>query len=55
MPSLSAFQYESAQAVLDAIESQFRISEEKLIEITKGFLEEFEEGLSHYGKDMAMM
>ena len=55
MPSLPVHQYSDAQSVLDAIERQFTITDENLIEITKGFIDEFELGLNNYGKDMAMM
>lgn len=55
MPSISVQQYNDAQSVFDLIESQLTISDEAAVEITKGFLHEFEQGLSSYGKDMAMM
>lgn len=55
MPSISVQQYNDAQSVFDLIESQLTISDEAAVEITKGFLHEFEQGLSSYGKDMAMI
>ncbi|KAF6762898.1 hexokinase [Ephemerocybe angulata] len=55
MPSISALQFADAQSVLDNIERQFTISDDTLVEIAKGFLVEFEEGLNNYGKDMAMI
>ncbi|KAJ3506221.1 hypothetical protein NLJ89_g6991 [Agrocybe chaxingu] len=55
MPSLSTFQYESAQAVFDLLERQFSLTDDFLIELTKAFLEEFKVGLSSYNHAMAMI
>jgi hexokinase len=38
-----------------AFEPYFLLSDQKLRDIVKRFRIEFEEGLEHYGKDMAMV
>jgi hexokinase len=44
-----------AQRIFDEIESQFRLSTECLVELTKAFLDEVRAGLAEYGHPMAMM
>ena len=46
---------DATRSQLDAVEKQFDISDDRLLAITKRFLDEVTEGLSHYGKPMAMM
>lgn len=55
MASTSIYQHDDGQDVLDLIDRQFAFTPEKLVTITKGFLEEMERGLNEYGKPMAMM
>ena len=40
---------------LDHIEQQFSLTDEKLIDITRQFVEDFALGLSKYNEAMAMM
>ena len=40
---------------LQAIERQFTITDQKLLDITSQFLDDFNAGLSQYNKPMAMM
>ena len=42
-------------ATLQAIERQFTITDQKLLDITRQFLDDFNLGLSQYNKPMAMM
>ncbi|TFK29323.1 hexokinase [Coprinopsis marcescibilis] len=55
MATTSIYQYDDAQSVIDLIDRQFTLGPEKLISITKGFLEEMELGLANYGKPLAMI
>ncbi|KAK7696561.1 hypothetical protein QCA50_001219 [Cerrena zonata] len=53
--ALSGSTDESARQILDAIESQFQLSNEALIEIVEKFLEDFTLGLGEYNHPMAMI
>ncbi|KAI0685988.1 hexokinase [Cytidiella melzeri] len=46
---------DASRDVFDSIESQFRLSEDKLHEIVEQFLEDFRLGLSEYNHPMAMI
>lgn len=45
----------SLPAEAQALEKYFVLDEHKLNEIVKGFRQEFEDGLKHFGKDVAMI
>ncbi|CAL1702032.1 unnamed protein product [Somion occarium] len=46
---------DSARQILDAIESQFQLSDDALVRITDQFLKDFRLGLSEYNHPMAMI
>ena len=46
---------DATRSYLNGIQKQFTLSDEKLIAITKRFLEDFALGFAEYGKPMAMM
>lgn len=46
---------QSAQQILDDIESQFQLDDDRLRAITSQFLKEVETGLGEYNHPMAMM
>ncbi|KAL5527545.1 hypothetical protein ACEPAG_6346 [Sanghuangporus baumii] len=45
----------ASRSYLDGIQKQFILSDEKLLAITQRFLDDFDAGLSEYGKSMAMI
>ncbi|KAL5508092.1 hypothetical protein ACEPAH_5710 [Sanghuangporus vaninii] len=45
----------SSRSYLDSIQKQFILSDERLLAITQRFLDDFDAGLSEYGKSMAMI
>ena len=46
---------ENAQKIFDEIDNQFRLSTETLVELTKAFAAETQDGLENYGRAMAIM
>ncbi|KAL5530258.1 hypothetical protein ACEPAF_6515 [Sanghuangporus sanghuang] len=46
---------DASRSYLDGIQKQFILSDEKLLAITQRFLDDFDAGLSEYGKSMAMI
>lgn len=55
MVHTSALYSQSQHDVSDTIRAQFTLSEDTLLNITKTFLREADEGLASYGHAMAMM
>ncbi|KAG2013453.1 hexokinase [Coprinopsis cinerea AmutBmut pab1-1] len=55
MSPISAHHADDAQHVLDLIDRQFTVTSDQLVAITRGFLDEMEQGLGAYGKPMAMI
>ncbi len=54
MASTAAYSYRSAQEVYEYIDTAFQLSNEQLVELTKAFRQEFEQGLEKYNQAMVM-
>ena len=46
---------DATNAYLDGVKKQFTLSDEKLLAITRTFVDDFSSGLGQYNKPMAMM
>ncbi|KAF8076042.1 hypothetical protein FPV67DRAFT_1664354 [Lyophyllum atratum] len=55
MTPIQALMYEDTQRIFDDIDRSFQLSPERLVELTKHFLHEFNVGLGEYGHPMAMI
>lgn len=55
MASICALTCNNPQKIIDDIDCSFQLSTEKLLNLVKAFLDEFQEGLKNYGHPMAMI
>jgi hexokinase len=55
MVSTAALDVDDVQRVFDGIERQFQLDTDTLVTLTKAFLDEVANGLTNYGRPMAMM
>jgi hexokinase len=55
MPPTGASYSDSAEKILEDIENQFHLDVDRLISLTKAYLDELAKGLGAYGNALAMM